>query len=202
MTFQQRRKPVCWFEQMIDIKGEDFFALDKVLGKDVTKAADRIINDIINGNIDYDKYGYCLLNRIVYDNLLAYCSNKQLTLAAIRFSLRFALYSISIGTIKLDPVINIPGYGPDSPNFIDYNGNTFNVEGDQRYIYYGPPTINESTINSISTSLRDTENNLVKYSIMTQKLQQMMVTRNVYVLTDPLIFELNKFINSTNKFNY
>lgn len=65
-----------WFTKMVERRGEEYFSANRVTVDDVSRNAERILNDIVSGYIDYNVQGKYLLNHTVLETLISYCSNK------------------------------------------------------------------------------------------------------------------------------
>lgn len=70
------RKVNNWFSRMIEQRGEDFLNGNKMSIDEVSRNADRIIDEMIAGKVDYSKYGKYIVNHVVIDTLIDFCANK------------------------------------------------------------------------------------------------------------------------------
>lgn len=78
-----------WFSRICDQKGADYITSGKITIDEVSKNAERILDDMISGRIDYSKQGYLIIQPVIIETLLNYCSNKLAISRAIQFSLGY-----------------------------------------------------------------------------------------------------------------
>ena len=78
-----------WFTRLLEQRGEDFITSGKLTIDEVSKNADRILDDMILGRIDYNKHGQYIIMPIIIETLISYCSNKLAINKAIQFSLGY-----------------------------------------------------------------------------------------------------------------
>ena len=83
------RKLNNWFSRIIDQHGEDYFFSEKLTIDEISRNAERILDDIIFGRIDYNSQSKYLMAHKVIDTLVNYCSNKLAINKAISFSLGY-----------------------------------------------------------------------------------------------------------------
>lgn len=81
------KRPNNWFTRMIDQKGEDYF--DNASVDDISRNAEKIIDDMISGRIDYNKIGSIIIKPVIIETLINYCSNKLAINKAIQYSLGY-----------------------------------------------------------------------------------------------------------------
>lgn len=84
-----KRKVSNWFSRLLDQRGQDYISSGKLTIDEVSKNAERIIDDMIGGRIDYDAYGKYIINPIVIQTLINYCANKLAINKALQFSLGY-----------------------------------------------------------------------------------------------------------------
>ena len=77
----------CWFSQLLHKKGQNYISDGLLRDQEVQRNLDRIVNDIVNGKIDYCQYGAYILQTVIIDNLLPYCRNKSALISAELYSL-------------------------------------------------------------------------------------------------------------------
>ena len=74
-----------WFTRICDQKGEDYITSGKIRVDEIN--ADKILDEMINGRIDYSKQGHLVMTPIIIETLIGYCSNKLSISKALQFSL-------------------------------------------------------------------------------------------------------------------
>lgn len=84
-----KRKISNWFSRLLDQRGQDYISSGKLTIDEVSKNAERIIDDMIGGRIDYDVYGKYIINPIVIQTLINYCANKLAINKTLQFSLGY-----------------------------------------------------------------------------------------------------------------
>lgn len=83
------RKLNNWFSRICDQKGSDYITSGKITIDEVSRNAERILDDMISGRIDYSKQGYLIIQPVIIETLLNYCSNKLAISRAIQFGLGY-----------------------------------------------------------------------------------------------------------------
>lgn len=78
-----------WFTRLLDQRGEDYITSGKLSVDEVSKNAERILDDMIAGRVDYIKQGPILINPVIIDTLINYCANKLAINRAIQFALGY-----------------------------------------------------------------------------------------------------------------
>lgn len=78
-----------WFSRLVEQKGEDFITSGKLTVDEVSKNAEKILDDMIDGKVDYIKQGYILITPIIIDTLINYCANKLAINKAIQYALGY-----------------------------------------------------------------------------------------------------------------
>lgn len=78
-----------WFTRLLDQRGQDYISSGKLSVDEVSKNAERILDDMIAGRIDYIKQGPIIINPIIIDTLINYCSNKLAINSAIQYALGY-----------------------------------------------------------------------------------------------------------------
>ena len=150
--------PECWFSRLLERKGDDYISSGKITDMEVIRNIDRIIDDIINGKIDYSKYGNCILAPVVFNNLLSYCREKVSTTAAKMYSLSYTNWACDIGHI----VVANSNRFPDG-NVDNAWGVTPPYDYDARLLNNGISTITPSMRNTLSIALRNESIEYNKY---------------------------------------
>ena len=153
-----------WFTRIIDQKGEDYFTSGKLTIEEVSKNAERIIDDMIAGKVDYDKFGSYLILPVILDTLINYCSNKLAINRALQFSLGY-IYNDYIERANL----------ADDP---------------ERYNIL--IRIDDSLIRDITQSIAIVNQDIAVYSILFNRLSYVNATKNASSLYS-LINELNSY---------
>ena len=78
-----------WFTRLLDQRGQDYIDSGKLSIDEVSKNAEKILDDMIAGRVDYIKQGSVLINPIIIDTLINYCANKLAINRAIQFALGY-----------------------------------------------------------------------------------------------------------------
>ena len=175
-------KPESWISRTLDRKGADYFTSGRLTSNEVSRNAERIVEDIIKSRIDYNKYGQYLIMPIVLDTLINYCSNKLSLASAIQFSL---------GYTRNDYVNNyITHYYGISrePQFQKFGGSSREPAG-----------IDDITANDISRALEIITEDVIIYNMIKQALQSVYVSRNPYELFS-LTNNLNSYLYTKNRY--
>jgi len=98
------RKINNWFTRLLDQRGEDYISSGKLTMDEVSRNADRIIDDLVSGRIDYSKQGNYIIQPVILDTLINYCANKLAINRAIQFSLGYVYNDYTnIGSFTNDP---------------------------------------------------------------------------------------------------
>lgn len=165
------KAPECWFAQQLSNFGEDYISGGKMNEIKVKRNIDRIISDIINGRIDYNLYGYCILYPPVFDTLTAYCNDQIVVKQAIDYSLNYTMMQVGIGNIRCDR-------GVQSDLIAD--GNT-----PEYWSSYGLAPVNmitEGTRRNIMVANEENKLELSKYMCISYYLSRVSMTQNVFEL--------------------
>ena len=83
------RKVNNWFTRLLDQRGQDYISSGKLTVDEVSRNAEKIIDDLIAGRIDYSKQSQYLIQPIIIDTLINYCANKLAINRAIQYSLGY-----------------------------------------------------------------------------------------------------------------
>lgn len=78
-----------WFTHLLEQKGEDFISSGKLTVDEISKNAEKILDDMIDGKVDYIKQGPILITPIIIDTLINYCANKLAINRAIQYALGY-----------------------------------------------------------------------------------------------------------------
>lgn len=78
-----------WFTRLQEQKGDDFITSGKLTVDEVSKNAEKILEDMIDGKVDYIKQGPILITPIIIDTLINYCANKLAINSAIQYALGY-----------------------------------------------------------------------------------------------------------------
>ena len=158
------RKISNWFSRLIDQRGEEYITSGRLTIEEVSKNAERIIDDMISGRVDYDKFGKYIILPVIIETLINYCSNKLAINRALSFSL---------GYIYNDYV--------EKANLID---------DPERYATL--MTIDDSLARDITQSIAIVNQDINIYTILFNRLSYVNYTKNVSNLYS-LINELNVY---------
>jgi len=157
---QSERKLNNWFTRLLDQRGQDYISSGKLTYEEVSKNAERIIDDLIAGRVDYGKQGQYLINPVVIETLINYCSNKLAIDKAIQFSL---------------------GY-----TYNDYTSHPGDMS-QERAMALG--VIDDALSRSITQSIAITNQDIGIYEILYKKLMYVNATKNassLFSLTNDL----------------
>jgi len=83
------RKLNNWFTRLLEQRGQDYITSGKLTIDEISKNAERILDDMIAGRIDYTRQGNDIINPIVIETLINYCSNKLAINKSIQFCLGY-----------------------------------------------------------------------------------------------------------------
>lgn len=145
-----------YFSRLLQRKGPNYIKDEILNEKEVNRSIEIIINDIINGRIDYNEYGYCILYRPVFDTLIGYCRDKKSMNESILFCMRYVLSQVGSASITV--------VGPMFP-------------------YIGlPGTIDQTTYDNIAYYYDAINREWNKYTILLQALESVQYSQNVYEL--------------------
>lgn len=116
-----RRPKSSWISRMVENRKDD---LDRGLltAAEVSRNADRIIDDIINKRIleDYNQY---MMMPVILNTLTSYCSNKVAVLTATNYALSYTIADKDHGYIIPNSISQIQVFGNNNerqPAFIDH----------------------------------------------------------------------------------
>ena len=153
-----------WFSRLIDQRGEEYITSGRLTIEEVSKNAERIIDDMISGRIDYDKYGKYIILPVIIETLINYCSNKLAINRALSFSLGY-IYN-------------------------DYVEKSNLIDDPERYAIL--ISINDSLARDITQSIAIVNQDISIYTILFNRLSYVNYTKNVSNLYS-LINELNVY---------
>lgn len=169
--------PECWFSRLLARKGDDYITSGKLTDDEVLRNIDRIISDIINGKIDYSVYGNYVLLPVVFDNLLSFCRSRYNTTSAELYCLGYVNWACETGIIQ---VANLDRYFPNGQYDLSQVQPPFTH--DVSLWNNGISTISTSTKNTISTAIRDISFENSKFKVLTEILESIQTTRNIFEL--------------------
>lgn len=186
-----------WFSRLLDRKGSDYIETGKLTDAEVLRNIDRIIDDIINGRIDYSVYGKCIMAPVVFDNLLSYCRSRLSSEMSKMYCISFTNWSIDNGIVTVantNHMINstnsyVPGV---VPSMFDYDMSAW---------CNGHCTITPTMRNDISTALREVTIEYNKFLKLTEIFEKVQLSKNVYDI-QLATNVLKQFIRSNNKVIY
>ena len=78
-----------WFTRLFDQRGQDYISSGKLSVDEVSKNAERIIEEMVAGRIDYDKYAQYIIEPTIIETLINYCANKLAISKSLQFSLGY-----------------------------------------------------------------------------------------------------------------
>ena len=165
----QSNKQDNWFSRTLERKGSDYITSGRLTQDEVSRNAERIIDDIIRGHIDYTKYGNCMIEPVILDTLINYCTNKLAIESAIQYAL---------------------GY-----TYNAYNNHQIVCVQDtlpQQYAMYDQmnmPYVDDATINNIAQAISMNNRDIAIHSTLLQALRSVSITKNpfeLYALTSKL----------------
>ena len=142
-----------WISRLIDQRGADYITGGKLTTDEVGRNAERIIDDMINGRIDYNVYGQYIITPVIIETLINYCYNKIAINNAIQFSL---------------------GY-----TYNDYASRQ-NIQDPQRL--YTLNEITDSMYRNMTQAISIVNQDLNIYNIIYSKLTTLNTTKNASVL--------------------
>lgn len=154
MAIQTPRNMDNYFSRLLKNKGPNYITDGLLTEKEVARSIEIIINDIINGRIDYDKYGSCILYRPVLDTLIGHCRNKVSLYESNIYCMRYTIDQVNSGSLHV--------VGPLYPNF--------------------PGTIQQICYDNIVYYYDINNREFTKYSILSQTLESVSYSHNVYEL--------------------
>lgn len=163
------KAPDCWFAQQLANFGSDYISGGKMNEIKVKRNIDRIISDIINGRIDYNLYGYCILYPPVFDTLTAYCNDQIVVKQAIDYSLNYTMMQIGLGNIRCDR-------GVQSDMIVDRSAEYWSMASVQVNM------ITEGTRRNIMVAIEENRIELNKYMVIIYYLNRVSMTQNVFEL--------------------
>lgn len=163
---QQRKVPECWFSRQLTLYGDDYISGGRLNEQSVKRNIDRIVNDIVNGNIPYDEYGYCVVYPAVFDTLVAYCNDKLVINKATSYSLAYTIMNLNYGNIRCDIGVQYD-YLNEQPDL--YGNSGFGITMETRH--------------NIMVALEETNREIYKYEVLLYYLNRVGMTGNVYELT-------------------
>lgn len=152
-TESPKSKVRNWLSGIIDRHGESYI-YNSLTSEEVGKNADRIIDEIINGRIDYKIQGKYYTHNVIIDTLINYCSNKLSILKATKFALSYLYMDYSsIGNLRTDS---------------------------ERYNILG--SINDNMWRNITQTMIITDQDIFKYELLYRSLSSMSNTQNITIL--------------------
>lgn len=153
-----------WFTRLLDQKGEDYISSGKLSIDEVSRNAERILDDMIAGRVDYIKQGPILINPIIIDTLINYCANKLAINRAIQFALGYVYNDYT-----------------NRQNFYDNPERSMNLS-----------VIDDSMSRNITQAIAIVNQDIGVYDILYRKLVFVQATNNVSSLFS-LTNELNSY---------
>lgn len=186
----------CWFSQLLHKKGQNYISDGLLRDQEVQRNLDRIVNDIVNGKIDYSQYGAYILQPVIFDNLLSYCRNKAAMISAELYCLSYTMYCIDIGQITTANTNMFPNqFNPETAQCVEPYCQ------DYMALISGKSTVTTSMRNTISAEYRTACTEHSKYCILRDTLEHIQETRNVYELQWVTV-NLKQYVRSNNNLVY
>lgn len=176
----QNNKLSNWFSRIIERKGADCIKSGRLTTDEVSRNAEKIIDDILRCRIDYEKYGSYIIAPVVLEPLIGYCTNKLAIDEAILFSLGYTHNDYVNGCI-------FHGTGTFSRNQYFDNGRRVAA------------ILDDNLANNIAQALAIKSKEVEIYTIILQALQSIRVTKNPYELY-ALTSRLNMYTRSMPKY--
>lgn len=152
-----------WFSRMIEKEGPDFLDTGKITVEKISSNADRIIDDIVHGFINYDLYGSYIVHPIITNQLIQFCSNKLAELTAEQY----ALHHIHNEYVN-NKLTVLSDLAPATPP----------ADVDSDHIIFG------SILTNIEMLIPRIDYNVYKYYTVKQCLEVVDVTKDPYRLYD------------------
>lgn len=97
------RKLNNWFTRILEQRGNDYITSGKLSVDEVSKNAERILDDMISGKVDYTTQGSIIISPVVIDTLINYCANKLAINRAIQFALGYVYNDYTEKSTISDP---------------------------------------------------------------------------------------------------
>ena len=181
ISFQaQNNKASNWFSRIIEKKGPDCIRSGRLTTDEVSRNAERIIDDILKCRIDYEKYGSYVIAPVVLEPLIGFCTNKLAIDEAILYSLGYTHNDYVNGYISHST-------GTNSMN--QYFINNIRI----------PAVLDDNLANNIAQALAIKSREVEVYTIVLQALKSVRVTKNPYELYG-LTGRLNMYTRSMPKY--
>lgn len=158
-----KKKINSWFSRILEQKGEDYISSGKLSVDDVSKNAEKILDDMISGRVDYTNQGSIIINPVIINTLISYCANKLAINRAIQFALGYVYNDYTNRSLINDPIRTA------SLNAID-----------------------ESTFRNITQAISIVNQDIGVYDILYKKLTYVEATKNASALFN-LTNELNAY---------
>lgn len=185
MAQQQQFRMDSWFSRICDRKGEDYILSGKITTDEVNKNAERIIDDIIRGKVDYNKYGQMVMQPVILDILINYCSSQLSHKMAILFALNY---------VNIDYANNkILHYSTIAP--FQLQAYVQNENGTDMTVY--PAAINESTALNIAQAIGEYANEISMLEMVKHALVNVSISGNIYELYT-LVNKLAPYVRAKN----
>lgn len=143
-----------YFSRLLQNKGPDYIDNGNLTDREVLRSIDIIINDIINGRIDYDKYGKYILLPEVFETLISHCRDKRSLYSSSLYCMDYTLFQIGLG--------HLPVVGP--------------------FMQLEQGMINQDLYNNIIYNRDKIQFELQKYGVLTDVLEAVNASKNVFDL--------------------
>lgn len=186
-----------WFSRLLDRKGADYIESGKLFDGEVLRNIDRIIDDVIQGRIDYSVYGKCIMKPVIFDNLLSYCRSKLSSEMTKQYCLAYTNWACENGLV----VVANSNHMPTNGEFHVFGSVAPPYDFDAAQWNSGRSTITSVMRNDISTAYREVNIECEKYKVLTEILERVHVTNNVFEL-QLATNRLKQFIRSNNNIIY
>ena len=101
--FSKKYKVNNWFTRLLEQRGEDYISSGKLTVDEVSRNAEKILDDMISGRINYDTQAQYIINPVIIETLINYCSNKLAINKAIQFALGYLYTDYTNRSLINDP---------------------------------------------------------------------------------------------------
>ena len=186
MAQQQNYRVESWLSRLIERRGEEYITSGRLTIDEVSKNAEKIVDDMVKGRIDYNKYGQIILNPVILDTILNYCISEINHKNALHYSLAYT-YNDYLG----NRILHVPS---------NYACTLQAFGGDQTNgPMFLPAGMTESMATNISQAIGILAREISVLDIVKSALETVSVTGNPYALYT-LANKLISYIKPIKKF--
>lgn len=169
MAQQQNYRVESWLSRLIERRGEEYITSGRLTIDEVSKNAEKIVDDMIKGRIDYNKYGQIILNPVILDTILNYCISEINHKNALHYSLAYT-YNDYLGNrimhVPSNYACTLQAFGGDQ-----INGPSFM-----------PASMTEVMATNISQAIGILAREISILNIVKNALETVSATNNPYAL--------------------